>query len=252
MNRPVWVIMLWFGIILLAPVLSTHDPRQTNPANILQAPNAEYIFGTDALGRDIYSRTLHGGQRTLIITLGAAMIAIIPALLLAMFTLLHPIIQQVTTVLLNALLAFPSLLGALVILTLLGRGAVPIAIATGIAQAPFYLQVSRDILYQQSARPHILAARSLGASEWHIIRHHILPNATQSLAAYAGVIIAYCIINSAALSLLGLGGDPSLPDWGVMLATGRTAFRSAPWAALAPALAITITLTLINRASHQA
>src|SRR5690606_37821860 len=92
-----------------------------------------------------------------------------------------------------------------------------------------------------------VAAKSLGASNLHSIVYHIIPNARPTLTAYASITFAYCIINSAALSLLGLGGDPAIPDWGVMLATGRDSFRVAPWSAFAPAVAISITVILANK-----
>ena len=247
--KPVYLLsLLWLMLILIAPLISTHNPSRTNTDDILQAPSQYHFFGTDNLGRDVYSRTLHGGQRTLIVSITAALIAIIPALVLAMLNHInHKFTDSLIVLLLNACLAFPSLLIALVILTLLGRGIISVAIATGIAQIPFYLQVSRGILQQEASRQYVTAAKSLGASNWHIVIRHILPNARPTLTAYASITFAYCIINSAALSLLGLGGDPSVPDWGIMLASGRDAFRAAPWAALAPGVAISITVILMNK-----
>lgn len=238
----------WLALILIAPLFMTIDPRQTSTDDILQAPSQNHIFGTDNLGRDVFSRTIHGGQRTLFISLTATFTAIFPALLLALLTYIsHPIIDELTRILLNAWFAFPSLLIALVILTLLGRGFLPIAIATGLAQLPFYWQISRGILRQEGARQYVVASKSLGASNWHIVTKHILSNARPTLTAYASITFAYCVINSAALSLLGLGGDPSIPDWGIMLASGRDAFRAAPWSAIAPGIAISITIILMNK-----
>lgn len=247
--RPIIVIATaWLLLILIAPLLTSIDPRQTNPSEILQSPRQNHIFGTDNLGRDVFSRTLHGGQRTLFISFTAALIAILPALLLALLNhISHPIFDKLTDILLNTWLAFPSLLIALVILTLLGRGFLPIAIATGLSQLPFFFQVSRGIFRQEEARPYVIAAKSLGASNWHIVTKHILPNARPTLGAYASITFAYCLINSAALSLLGLGGDPSIPDWGIMLASGRDAFRAAPWSAIAPGIAVSITIILMNK-----
>jgi len=247
--KPIVIIStLWLILILLAPLFSTHNPSRTNTDEILQAPGQNHFFGTDNLGRDVFSRTLYGGQRTMMVSFTAALIAILPALLLAMLNHVnYAMTNKFITILLNAWLAFPSLLIALITLTILGRGIIPVAIATGFAQFPFYLQVSRGIFQQEGSRQYVTAAKSLGASNWHIVRKHILPNARPTLTAYAGITFAYCIINSAALSLLGLGGDPSIPDWGIMLASGRDAFRAAPWAAIAPGVAISITVILINK-----
>lgn len=248
MNWSTRFLIVYLCLLLVAPVLSTHNPQQTNPSNTHQPPSALHFFGTDNLGRDVYSRTLHGGQRTILIASLAASIAISSSLVLAILTIVRgEVAHQITTIILNAVLAFPSLLIALVTLTLLGRGFLPIAIATGIAQLPYYLQVSLSVMQQEQSRDYILAARSLGAPSWRIALYHILPNILPTLTAYATVTFSYCIINGAALSLLGLSGDPSIPDWGVMLASGRTAFRTAPWAILAPAVAISLTVILMNR-----
>ena len=248
MKPIVLITVLWLILLLLAPIISPHNPRQTNPENTRQAPSASHIFGTDNIGRDVFSRTLHGGQRTILIALISTLIATIPAILLAILSNMgNQTIDTLIQVTLNAVLAFPSLLIALVILTLLGRGVLPIAIATGLAQFPFYLQVARGIFKQEQTKQYITAGKSLGASNLHLLIYHILPNTRPTLTAYASITFAYCIINSAGLSLLGLGGDPSIPDWGVMLATGRDSFRSAPWSAIAPSVAISITVILANK-----
>lgn len=247
--KPIVILCtIWLSLIMIAPFANNTDPRLTDPRNVSQAPDSTHIFGTDNLGRDVFSRTLHGGQRTIAISITASLIAILPALLLAVLNQIHPTYtDRGLIILLNAWLAFPSLLIALVILTLLGRGFFPVAIATGLAQSPFYLQVARGILHQESSHPYVTASQSLGASNWHIVMTHILPNARPTLTAYASITFTYCVINSAALSLLGLGGNPAIPDWGIMLASGRTAFRTAPWSAIAPGLAISITVILVNK-----
>lgn len=247
--KPIVIIaILWIALLLFVPFVSPYNPRQTNPENTLQAPNASHIFGTDNIGRDVFSRTLHGGQRTVLIAFIATLIATIPALLLATLSIIgNQTTDALIQILLNTFLAFPSFLIALVILTLLGRGFLPIAIATGLAQFPFYLQVTRGLFKQENSRQYVTAGKSLGASNLHILIYHILPNARPTLTAYASITFAYCIINSATLSLLGLGGDPSIPDWGVMLATGRDSFRYAPWSAIAPSITISITVILANK-----
>ena len=247
--KPIIVICIaWIGLFLITPIISPHNPRQTNPENIQQAPSSAHLFGTDNIGRDVFSRTLHGGQRTIVVSLIATMIAIFPAMIMAIVSnMSFQWLDNLTKILLNTFLAFPSLIVALVVLALLGRGFLPIALATGIAQFPFYSQVARNIFKQEQSRQYVVAAKSLGASNLHIIVYHIIPNARPTLTAYASITFAYCIINSAALSLLGLGGDPAIPDWGVMLATGRDSFRVAPWSAFAPAVAISITVILANK-----
>lgn len=239
---------IWLILILVAPLFSSQDPRQTDTSNTQAPPQIAHPFGTDNLGRDVYSRTLHGGQRTIFISLGALAIAVIPSLILSVLALLTGNTgYRLISILLDAWLAFPSLLIALVFLTILGRGTSSIMIAVGVAQLPYVLRVILTSLEQQQHQPYVMSAKSLGATYWHIIQYHLLPNARPTIISYISITFAYCVINSSALSLLGLGDDPSIPDWGVMLATGRDTFRYAPWTALAPAIAITITIMLVNK-----
>ena len=136
-------------------------------------------------------------------------------------------------------------------MTLLGQGALPLVLATGITQIAPCARVTRAAVIGVRSLGYMDAARGLGASRFRLIAIHIVPNILTTILAYMGVIFAYAILNSAALSFLGLGGDPGIPDWGTMLYEGRQAFRSAPWIAAAPGLAITLTVIVVNRAAEQ-
>jgi peptide/nickel transport system permease protein len=241
------LLSLWILLLLAAPLLPLPDPSKTDVEHTLEAPSVEHLFGTDNAGRDVFSRTLYGGQRSIFTASLAAGIAILVALLLATVSGISTTLDKPLVILLNTTLAFPALLFALVILTLLGRGLLPVAIATGVSQIAFYARLARGLIQQNQHQGYVLAAEAQGANRWHILTWHILPNTRPQLLAYASVTWVYCLINSSALSLLGLGTDPSQADWGIMLATGRETFRHAPWAVLAPALAIILTVILVNR-----
>ena len=239
-------LIVLFIVLFAAPLFTDRNPRATNPENQLLQPSITHPLGTDYLGRDVFVRVLYGGQRTILIATAATTIAVSIGLffgVLASYTL----IKQPTTMLIDALLAFPSLLLALVILTLLGRGSISIAIAVGVSQSPFFARMTRATIQSILSEGYIESAKSLGATQWHILRMHILLNARPILLAYTALIFGYSIINSAALSLLGLGQDPSVPDWGTMLADGRSAFRFAPWIAIVPGLIIGLVVICINR-----
>lgn len=244
-------LFIWFALLLLAPILPLANPSQTDPSRTLEAPSSEHLLGTDNAGRDVLSRVLLGGQRSILTATLAASIAIIPALILGILAGINTRADTLISILLNTFLAFPALLLALVVLTLLGRGLLPIAIATGLAQLAFYARLVRTLILQSRQESYVLAAEALGATPWQILRWHLLPSSQPQLFAYASVTWAYCLINSSALSLLGLGTDPSLPDWGVMLATGRETFRHAPWAVLAPAIALIISVSLVNKLADE-
>lgn len=246
--RVQWVLLLFVAAILLAPVAAPYDAMRTDSANTLQAPNAAHWLGTDALGRDVLSRALYGGQHTLLIAGAATLIAVVPGVLLGLLSAVGWL-ERPIAVLTNALLAFPGLLLALLVITLLGQGAFQLALATGLTQVAPCARVTRAAVKAVLAQGYIEAARGLGAGQGRIVSRYVLPNVMATVLAYAAVIFAYAILNSAALSFLGLGGEPGIPDWGVMLAEGRQAFRLAPWVAAVPGLAITLTVLLANRAA---
>ncbi|HVU13653.1 MAG TPA: ABC transporter permease [Phototrophicaceae bacterium] len=246
MRAPLILLAVFIILVILAPLIAPSDPTHTDPVNQLQPPSAEHLLGTDLLGRDVLSRALYGGQHTLLIAGLATLIAVVPGVALG---LLSAVADKLTSLLINAVLAFPGLLLALVILTVLGQGALPLALATGLIQIAPCARVTRAAVISVSVTGYVEAARGLGASELRVILRHILPNVLSTLLAYTAVIFAYAILNSAALSFLGLGGEPGIPDWGVMLYEGRQAFRLAPWIGAAPGVAITLTVILLNRAA---
>lgn len=244
-----WYILTLIGLFMVlfaAPLTTDRNPRTTNPENQLAQPSITYPLGTDYLGRDVFIRVLYGGQRTILIAATATGIAVSIGLIFGILASYTPL-KQPATMLIDASLAFPSLLLALVILTLLGRGSISIAIAVGISQSPFFARITRAAINNILSEGYIESATSLGATQWHILKTHILRNTRPMLLAYAALVFGYSIINSAALSLLGLGQDPSVPDWGTMLADGRSAFRFAPWIAIAPGLLISLVVICINR-----
>lgn len=246
MNRSFLIVLGVIGVILLLPLFAPYDPMTTQPELQIKPPDWQHVFGTDYLGRDVLSRFLYGGRRTLAIAGGAALIAMLPA---AAIALISVVIwkNEVTQVVLNAILAFPNLLLALVVLTLGGRGVFSLMLATGLAQVAPCVQVLRARVLELNVEGYVDAAVSMGASRKWIMIQHILPNLRPLLVAYGGVTFSYCLLNGAALSFLGLGGEPGVPDWGVMLAEGRLVYSVAPWVALPPGIAITLLTWLVNR-----
>ncbi|MDX2160595.1 MAG: ABC transporter permease [bacterium] len=245
----VWLVCI--GLSGLLPFAATHDPYAAQPEMALTAPNADALFGTDLLGRDVFSRTLYGGQRTLSISLLATLIAAVGGMLMGCLTLLHRRLDDGIMLAVDALLALPGLVVALVVVTLLRPGELAVALAVGFTQLAPMARIVRTALQSAVTAEYVQSARGLGARPSWIIRHHVLPQILPAVSAYVGVMFAYCLLNAAALSFLGLGGNPAAPDWGVMLAEGRTAFRSAPWVGFFPGVMITLTV-LITRWAFQA
>lgn len=248
MKRAVIVLSFIALLALFAPRLAPADPMKTDPLHQYQPPDSAHFLGTDALGRDVLSRALYGGQRTLLVTTAATIITIAGGLSLGLTAgLVSAWPDKMAMAFVDTLLAFPGLLLALVILTLLGVGAFPLALATGLAQVGAFARVARSAVVGVRSSSYVEAARALGATQQRILLHHILPNVQPTLIAYTTVVFSYNLLNSAALSFLGLGGEPGVPDWGVMLAEGREAFRDAPWIGLVPGLAITVTVIALNQ-----
>jgi peptide/nickel transport system permease protein len=148
--------------------------------------------------------------------------------------------------LVDALLAFPSLLLAMAVVALLGPGVGSVAVAVGLAAAPAYARVARSAALEMRAQPYVDAARALGGSEWRILVRHVLPNAAPPLVAFAATQLGWVLLNGAALNFLGLGAPPGTPEWGAMLVEGRGYLRDAPWVSAFPGLALTLTVLAAN------
>jgi peptide/nickel transport system permease protein len=232
---------------VLAPWLATHNPREANTAAQFQSPSARYLFGTDLLGRDVFSRVLYGGRRTLGVALLTLGVTLLPGIVIGLAAgYAGRWIDGSLMTLMDALLAFPSLLLALSLVALLGNGMVQIALAVGIAGIPGYTRVTRAAVLEARVKPFVEGARAIGVRPQGILWRYILPTITPPLLAFAGVTLSWALLNSAALMFLGYGGDISAPDWGVMLADGRQVFRIAPWVAIAPGVALSLTVFGIN------
>jgi len=235
-------------VLLAAPMLTIYDPTDTEPSQQFISPSFEHPAGTDHLGRDVFSRTLYGGQHTVLVGLGAAIVAIVGGSFLAIPTIFRSRLWDAgMDIVLDALLSFPPLIIALVVMTLLGRSTVALVLATGISQIPYFSRVVVTLIRSVLVEEYVLAAEAQGAGLLRLLRVHIWLNIRQTFFAYAAIIFSYTLINSAALSLLGLSADPSQPDWGVMLLDGRTGFRNAPWTVIAPGLALTLTVFAVQR-----
>ncbi|MBN1565646.1 MAG: ABC transporter permease [Anaerolineae bacterium] len=250
MRRRVIAATLLIGIVLVAlgaPWLATHDPRHAEPTDQLQAPSPDHLFGTDLLGRDVFSRVVYGGRRTLGVALLTMLITLVPGVTIGLIAgYAGRWVDGVLMALMDALLAIPSLLLALALIAVFDPGLLQIALAVGIAAIPPYARVTRATVLDARTRAFVEAARSLGTRPAGILLRHILPTIAPTLFAFAGVSLSWAILNGTALLFLGYGGDISAPDWGIMLADGRNAFRTAPWIAFAPGVALSMTVFAIN------
>lgn len=246
----------WAGAILLlaivslslaAPGLATYDPIATAPADQLQPPSLRHLAGSDLFGRDVWSRLLWGGRRSLGAGALAVTLAVLPGSLLGLLAgyaggRLESILMRIVDV----LLAFPSLLLALAIVAWLGPGLLSVTLAVGLAGIPRFARLVRAGAAGIRLELFIEAARVIGCRPGRILLHHVAPNVREIIIPLGSLELGYALLNIGALSFLGLGTQPPTPEWGAMLAEGRALLRPAPWISTAPGLAITLSVLAFN------
>jgi ABC-type dipeptide/oligopeptide/nickel transport system permease subunit len=244
-----WLTLVVLGA-LLAPALAPGGPLRTHPEESLLPPGPGHPLGTDLLGRDVGTRLAWGGRWTL--GMGALGLALAVGVGLPVGLVAGTFGGPVETVLMrlvDALLAFPSLLLAMAIVALMEPGLVAVSAAVGLAAAPAYARVTRGVALEVRTQPYVEAARAVGGTGWHILRRHVLPNAAGPLLAFAATQFGWVLLNGAALNFLGLGAPLGVPEWGAMLAEGRGYLRDAPWISAFPGLALTLTVLAVNLVS---
>jgi len=243
-----WLALIGLGAGL-APLLAPAGPLAADTTRGLLPPGPGGPLGTDLLGRDILTRLLWGSRWTLGIGLMALVVTVglgLPVGIVA--GTFGGRIEAVLMRLVDALLAFPSLLLAMAVVALLGPGVSSVAVAVGLAAAPAYARMARSAALEVRTQPYVEAARALGSSEWHVLMRHVLPNAAPPLVAFAATQLGWVLLDGAALNFLGLGVPPGTPEWGAMLAEGRGYLRDAPWASTFPGLVLTLTVLAANLA----
>ncbi len=235
------------ALVVLAPAISPYEPTQQFRRHRLEPPSADFLLGTDNLGRDILTRILYGGQVSL--QVGIVSVAI-GATLGTLLGLLAGYLGGWADVLImrfiDMMLAFPGILLALVIIAVLGRNLQNVMIAVGLSSIPVYTRVVRGSTLALKQVDFIVAAQALGGSSARIMARHILPNVLAPIIVVATNGVAGAIIAGAALSFLGLGQQPPDPEWGLMLNEGREFIRVAAWVTTYPGLAIMVTVLSIN------
>lgn len=234
---------LFVGIIAIAALfpslLAPGSPLAVHPADAFGSPSLQHPFGTDESGRDIYTRVVHGTADSLTIGLAATGLGMGIAVVLGVITAFAPRwLDSVILRGLEVLYAIPTLLMALIIIAFTGPGTTPAIIAVGLSTAPGYARLIRTHLRTLVNSEMFDAATVLGHSTWLKVRNHLIPNTLTTLLALITLGIGQAVIWASALSFLGLGTPPPAPEWGAMLASGRTYLHFAWWMTVFPGLAI--------------
>jgi peptide/nickel transport system permease protein len=232
---------------VFAPVLAPEDPLKQQYSRVLQAPNRETPLGTDQFGRDILSRLILGSRQSLQVAILAIAIAASVGTVLGLVTGYYGRwIDLVIQRLIDMQLAFPGILFALAIVSVLGPGLRNAMIAVGISLIPSYARMVRGSVLSARENAYVDAARVLGAGDGRIVLRHILPNVLAPIMVLSTVGMAWAILIGASLSFLGLGAQLPNPEWGLDLATSRDYLREAWWMSTFPGLAIMLTVISVN------
>lgn len=234
-------------LALLAPWIAPFDPLRMAAGPRLSPPSAAHWFGTDELGRDLFSRVLHGARLSLGIGLAAVTVGLVFGVGFGMVIAFSP--DRMKGFLLrvvDVVYSFPDTLLALALVAFLGPGAENAMLAIAISLIPFYARITYGLAAVERAKPYVEAARIARARPLRIMRVQVLPNILQSLIVIGSLGFSSAILSAAGLSFLGLGVQPPSPEWGSTLASGRNYIARAPWILIFPGLAIFLTVLSFN------
>ncbi|ROR72700.1 ABC transporter permease [Bogoriella caseilytica] len=248
--------MLVFALLLawaaVPGVFATHDPVQDlDPAALLAPPSAEHWFGTDQLGRDVYSRVVHGARLSLSAGLLAVAISLVVGSTLGMVSgYVGGWVDSILMRAVDVLVAIPGLLLSMAAVSILGFGVVNVAVAVGIAGVPAFARITRAETLRILSRGYFDAARTSGTGGLAILVQHVAPNASGAVLVLTALELGGAVLSVAALSFLGFGAVPPTPEWGSMVASGRAHIASAWWLTTFPGIVIAATVLASNRISR--
>lgn len=240
------IVLLVALVALFAGLLAPHDPEEMFVIDRMMRPGGAYLFGTDNFGRDLLSRVVYGARTSLrvaIMVAGAAtLLGVFVGAIAGYYRRLDGVLMRV----MDAMMAFPSILLALAIMAILGRSVMNVAVALTIVYTPAMARLVRSAVLSAKENEYVEALRALGGRDARLLIGHVLPNAVSVIVVQATFIGVYAILAEAGLSFLGAGAPPSVPSWGNILAEGREYMIDAPWIMIFPGLAITITVLGLN------
>jgi len=239
------------GAVLVAaaaPLLSPRDPYETNLLARLLPPSAEgHPLGTDMLGRDVLSRLIYGTRTSLAVGFTATATAMAVGVPVGLLTGFYGgRLDSVAMRVIDVLMAFPSILLAIAIIAALGPGLMKAMLAVAVVGIPYYVRIVRAMALSLRRQEFVDAARAIGLTNARIMRAHILPNCAAPIIVAATLDVGFMITTAAGMSFLGLGAQPPMAEWGIMLAEGRQFIRIAPHVSMFPGLAIFLVVLALN------
>lgn len=241
------IILIQIVMAVGASWLTTYDPKVQDLSHVLLPPGSPgHWLGTDNYGRDIWSRLVYGARISLVIGFTSVAIGTIFGTILGLFAGYFRWLDAVIMRLSDLMFAFPGILLALLIIAIMGSSLVNIVLAISIWSVPSCARLVRGNVLSVKKQEYITAMRSLGASHARIMFKHILPNTTAPIIVFATMHMATAILSTSSLSYLGLGGDPSIPEWGAMISAGQQYMWQAPHMVIIPGVAIMLVVFAFN------
>ena len=248
-----FIVTLVLLVALFAPWIAPYEPHLTDSSVFLKPPfwqtggSTAHLLGTDAIGRDILSRLIHGARLSLVIGLAVVAISVVVGTILGLTAGYFKGVYEIAIMrLMDIILTLPSLLLAIVIVAILGPGLMNAMLAVAIVVLPHYVRITRAAVISETSRDYVTAARMNGAGHLRLMFSEVLPNCTAPLIVQASLGVSTAILDAAALGFLGLGAQPPSPEWGTMLADAREFVLRAWWVVTLPGLMILITVLAFN------
>jgi peptide/nickel transport system permease protein len=254
-RKPIFIIALLYVLFVIVSAIfpswfSTGQPYATFPSDVMQPPSLHHLFGTDNIGRDLWTRVLYGSALTIKATLTAIAIGLVAGLSFGIVSGFYGgWVDAVIMRIVDTLLAIPALLFALAIITSVGYGTIPVALAVGLGVIPGFARTTRAEVLRVKTQPFIEAARASGASWMRVLLRHILPNSWGPVLVLAVLDAGVVIIAIASLSFLGFGAPPPASEWGTLISAGRDYLVTSWWLSLLPGLFVAVLVLSLNHIS---
>ena len=233
-------------VSILAPLIAPHDPIQLAPSQRLKPSSAQFLLGTDAYGRDLLSRVIYGGRVSLLIGIGSAILSIVIGLVIGLVSGFFKLVDSVLMRIMDGLMAMPSILLAIAVVSLSGASIWTVLIAITIPEIPRVARLVRSVVLSAREEPYVEAAISVGSALPKIMWRHLLPNTVAPLIVQGTNFCASAILTEAILSFLGAGISPETPTWGNIMAEGRAYFLIKPSLIFWPGLLLSIAILSVN------
>ena len=240
------ILIVLSAATLFAGQIDRYDPFEITPRERLLAPSTTHFFGTDNIGRDVYSRTIHGGRVSLWVGFAVTVLSVSAGMLIGLVSGYTRKADMVIQRFMDAIMSFPTLLLALALIAMLGSSVTNVIIVITIVDTPRMVRLVRAQVLSLREQQYVEAARAIGAPTPRILLLHVAPNTFAPVMVQATFIFAGAILVEAGLSFLGLGIPPDQPSWGNILALGRNFIQIAVWISFFPGLILTITVLAIN------